>query len=390
MWQYVLIGISFVTLVFEYICLAETSPKSSAPIKFDCQLDLAAPLGLNGGFDNEDVFFYHLAQIERTRHSNASSLPFYRYKLIAIHIGSHKLKTLMSIKLPKINGMIVYGQPVIGILTVAFNDYNSACHIGNGYYAAIGLSASNRQLQIHKNKGFFSFSGGKNGLYLYDLQKKHVIEIDFNSMQSRSHLFELPANEIPLYIDLGKKHLYAWHQIDNKSLRGLIAYDGGSTPIAKVQFARGDKLLHDGKLFGVAVLHSSENKIDIIELAKWSGSKQTETYQIFLQKNFLVNDSAIDINFKKNMALIYGFTPDAKRKWKKIMLFDYKKSAELASLAVEDGFYVKSSFLANNGETVIAEVARLTDDLTAYYSIFSVKTRKWKNLSIPDEKTITE
>lgn len=348
-----------------------------------CFDDFAAPLGALGFFSPDGRFFYHMAQMEKVRSTHPDAPLLFHFRLLSIELESLQLQTVMSLKMPKIDAAVFYGYPLHGISAINFDESARDCLNGVGTYAAISMPKNESKIKTIKEKGVFSFINSPEQMLVFESIKRNLVEIDFDLMQTRFQILSVYPEEVPLYFDALKRHLYTFKRQTKTSTRGLIAYDGGNKAAARLEFPRGDRLLYQGKLFGSMQTNAIENKLTLLKLEKWSGKGAAEKFSIVLPGIFSVKDAAVQMDFKKNFAVVYGFSQKERKKWKKLFIYDLISGQELGHFSQDEKIYPKNVYLSPDGSSVIVEISRISDEQTLFYAVFVESSKNWKKVAIP-------
>ena len=348
-----------------------------------CQEDWAAPLGGPGYFGSKSQYYYHLGNIGTSSKKQKSGTKLFRYGLFKIDINNARSQPLMTMKLPTAEAFIPYGQESLSaIIAFVFSKSSEDCVNGKARFIGFPVSsgdagATKKKLSVIQGRGVFQIVETPTFPMVWDFSKKALLEFDFQTMQSRSMVIRLANNEVPIYFDHQKRRYYAWHFMDEKKQKGLIAYDGSGKIAGRLLFQSGDKLLQQKNYFGVAKIRHSDNSIMIIELERWSGIGSKKSYSLHIPRDHRVINASIQAHFSKKIAVISGFTQKSRKQWRKLYIYDYEKSWQLSALTPPQGQYISHESVSDDGHWVMAELRHVSTGLTASLSLFSTQTRKW-------------
>lgn len=349
----------------------------------ECQEDWAAPLGGPGYFGSKNQYYYHLGNIGTSNKKQKSGTKLFRYGLFKIDINNAKSLPMMTMKLPTAEAFIPYGQENLSaIIAFVFNKSSEDCINGKARFIGFPVNSaesgsSKKKLSVIQGRGVFQIVETPDFPVVWDFSKKALLEFDFQTMQSRSMVIRLANNEVPIYFDHQKRRYYAWHFMDERKQKGLVAYDGSGKIAGRLLFQSGDKLLQQKNYFGVAKIRHSDNSIMIIELERWSGIGSKKSYSLHIPKDHRVISASIKAHFSKKIAVISGFTKKSRKSWRKLYIYDYEKSWQLSVLTPPPGQYISHESISDDGHWIMAELRHFGTDLTASLSLFSTQTRKW-------------
>jgi len=234
-----------------------------------------------------------------------------------------------------------------------------------------------------QNHGDVSIVRSKDSSYLYNKKRNTILELDFRLFQTRGTAISTPKGEQPLYVEHVKRMQYTWRKDKKSDKRGLIAYRNANQVVAQLQFRGNDKLISNGKLFGVVQFDKKSNSARLKELARWSGEKQNRDYVITLPANQSVVDAEMKPNFEKNKVFVLGMSEASKKRWRKGFIFDYEKGWEVGKYKPKMGSYVSYGGISPDGSKAMMIVSNVKTGYVERILMLSFSSRKWTLVKKP-------
>lgn len=355
----------------------------------NCLDDWGSNNAKTGFFSTDGKQYYQFANLGRTiktdKNKNKRSNLF-RYGLYKTDTKELKPKLLLTLNLPKTLAIIPHGDPLEAITAFIFQSRMNNCVLGKARYIGINVKNSkgsrSSKPQTIQGNGTYHFVQTDHYPIVFDIDKKGIIEFDYQSYQSRNTFIRTQINDLPLYVNLQKRRFFAWHFLDEKKQRGLVAYDSGGRVAGRLLVKSGDKIIQQKNYFAIAQFKKNTNSINIIELPRWTGGKSNREFEIFLPKSFNVLKANLKVHFEKKVAVIFGNTESIRKKYQRVIIYDYQKKWQLYNYKSPGNTYVEYMDFSPDGNWIFFEIKNRTTSKSTHLGAFSVTTRKWVDLSL--------
>jgi hypothetical protein len=362
--------------------------------KYPCEPDFASPRGTEGYFTPDGGLFYFMAPVKPAEASPGDLRRRYRYNILQMDMKTRQITVLAATDLPEVDAIVPHGNPVQGITAIIWQGESIPCHYGDANYVTFSLNSTmpslkNPKLLVPKavqDQGPVAVVESSEFPQVYNIKRRSILELDFELFQTRHTVLSTPEAEIPLYSEISKRMQYTWRpqRGSTEEPKGLVAYKNAKDAAAKLQFKGDDKLLQQGKLFGVSKYDFKSNSIKIVEVAKWSGMPNFAEFIVTLPREFSIRESEIKINFAKRLILVAGQGLAGKRIWHRIFIYDYQNGWELGPAPYKGNSFVSYGDIDPTGAYAVTALSNGETGLLEQILVFSFNTRKWLAVKLPE------
>ncbi len=359
---------SLILCIFFFFCpLYRVLAKEVPLVKtFPWQESFATSLGGLGVFEtSEDKnIFYHMATVGKKE-------PLFIYRLYVISLEKEKIQKFFEGTFPLLHSIILYGYPPTGLITVAFDHSEDPVAMGEGSYIAIALGKP--YLPYKEFRGSISILSSLVGRYIFDLNKKHLLEFGFPSLQFQGRPVVLPhPDEIPVFIESSsQKSLYSF--VSSEKGRGVGIYDRDlSRPLTFIPLVPEEKLLPLGEAFGSVYLNLEENAFILTPLPQKTESKKR--YTLSLPSGYPVSEGRLMVHRGVRSAFVIGRRDNTNQKWRKLFFYPVLEGPP-KEVSIEDGLYIQDGFFHPSKPYGVVVLASVDGGLVRQYLIFDLKDK---------------
>lgn len=311
-----------------------------------------------------------------------SVTPLYKYAVVDIDLGQGKVtvKSGFNSSLPAGALFLPHGNPMSGYSGIVFADGEPDCRRGS---AQLFQSNTDRKGNIRALNKNVALVHSRTIPQLFDLSSRHMLSLDMKLLQFRKLAGSLTRNETPIYVDQGKRMLYTFS--DNKTFRGIINRSGREQK--RLPLVAGSKILQQRHLFGRGRIISSSNRLEIREFPNWSGENaKKKRYIIELPKRYRFEDAQLVIDFSRKIIVIGAGVTLAKREWRKIFYYDYRRGKLITELTMNDQQIADTIAIDQHDLRVVADVVQQRIGRTEYIALFDLEKRKLRKIAIQRQR----
>lgn len=355
------------------------SKKKKKRKRRNCFLDLAEPPGTNAHFSPDGKSAWLLVAAEgkvkpakdkkskkKGKDKDKGDADKIRYVLYKISPKTKKGDPVLSLEHRPNATIIAHGDPVEAVSLVAFSGKAAGCFEGPA--SLVSIAIGDKDGDAVQGKGRYQLVFQPDGMTVADMKKNQILQMDAESFQTKNAR-KLPANERPLFFAPESKKLVSWY--DDGDKRGLIAHAGSSDDDAKrLEVKKGDRVLQNGALFGVAHMDPVANTIEILEMKDWSGVDKPGKFKLTVPPAYGVTSAGVHINFKKRLALVQGANFLAKTRWQRLFIYDYTSAEPLTVVPVTAKQYINFAAIDPTGTWALIEMrdgeTRKTENVRLY------------------------
>lgn len=306
--------------------------------------------------------------------------------LVKFNIDKKIVHKIASLKLPKNPYLIPNNQKVTGITFLSFQTENK-CNFGLGRAFSLDLRqysssnlphqqkpSANLRKSLSNDTYFISTIDGLPGISTP--QQGYFLSIDASSLQKRRS-FIFPKNYWPLtYNKADRSHILLRPTKENPM---LIKFNKGQEafrqPLGKY------KLLQNRKNVALARIHQEANQLTIKESRVWT-NKEDGIYRIRIPKEYPIEQAFFEVDFFHGKLIVHSKTPTISKRWKKALIYDYKKNLKVAELTIPYGLYLENAVPTNDGKGAIFILKQFRNRSLSAIKFYWYKKKKWQPIHI--------
>lgn len=359
---------------------ADTDTAEREPLekRLSCFAYTTSTTGKKFFFSNKHVIYVLVnAGIKDKRNFK---IPMYKHVVLKVDLREASLMPVPGsvASLPASALFLPHGNPPANYSGVVFAPAARSCQSGDArLFHSFSLKENKGKVSAFNKKISLIASGRITRLF--DLVSRRILDMDVGRFQFRKLTQAVDKNELPLFAEPGRRMLYTFAETPN--FRGIINRSGRRQE--KLPFPAGTRVLQQGQLFGMSRLIIARNRLEIREFPKWTGSKaQKKRYLIELPGLYSISEAQIIIDFKTKLIALGAAVPLAKKKWRKIFFYDYRRGKVVAKLSIEPGLFPNTMAVDPFGLYMAVDVVRETDGKATYLALFNLKTRKLRKLAL--------
>ena len=313
---------------------------------------------------------------------HTSVTPLYKHAVVDIDLGRGKVtvKSGFNSSLPAGALFLPNGNPMSGYSGIVFTDGEPDCRRGS---AQLFQSNTDRKGNIRALNKNVALVHSRAMPQLFDLISRHMLSLDMKLLQFRKLAGSLAKDETPIYVDQGKRMLYTFG--DSKTFRGIINRSGREQ--TRLPLVAGSKILQQRHLFGRGRIISSSNRLEIREFPSWSGEHaKKKRYIIELPKRYRFEDAQLVIDFARKIIVIGAGVTLAKREWRKVFYYDYRRGKLITELTMNDQQIADTIAIDQHDWRVVADVVEQRTGRTEYIALFDLEKRKLRKIAIQRQR----
>ncbi len=355
-------------------------PKKTKRRRRNCYLDMTNPPGGSGHFSADGKWFYLLANTgeEKGEHGRLAA----KYTLYQMNMETYTTEPLVGLTQKRGASLVTIGNPVEIALAISFYGKSAGCYAGGMAMVAIPLLNSEQKPTNYKSKGRRMLVRSPEGLKVLDAKQRSILDMDNRTFQTRRAV-GYAKGQRPLWYDTKTKEMIVWQRGNVSGLKAIT----NSKVTRKMALKRGQRVLQQEGLFGIAGMNTADNEIEIIEHSKWSGVAKNEKFKIIVPPAYSVNSSGMAVNFDKKLALVYGANFLAKQRWQRVFVYKYDVGSEMiAAIPVTGNEYLNYSGIDPSGKLAVIEVRDITTRQTIVLKIYDLEKKSFKDVVLAKPK----
>lgn len=369
-------------LLYHPLTIAQPTPKPKATTTTKCFSFLSRLAGRSLFFGKDDTI-YILAN-SGSRSERRSSETLYVHRVLKFDYKKNHLSVVPNsiLSLPVGSFFIPSGDPPKYYSAVSFSPQHRACQHGSAH-VFLSYTEKYKRSKIVAHKRNVSLFDSLPAVRMFDLDAHKLLDVDVYRSQFRKHNHIIPKDETPIYAEPSTGVIYSFkQQKDNTVL--LSRLDRKDSTLA---FNVGEKILQHGRFFGVGVIHSKMNRLEILEYPEWSSiADKRRRYLIQVPASFPLSQAEMAIDFANKTVVISGAITLIKRKWRKIFFYNYKQGKLIHTFEYEQGLLPNSINVHPAGGYVAIDIIRQNNHRSVYLALYDIKKNTMRKLSMRPRK----
>ena len=318
------------------------------------------------------------------RSERRSSVALYVHRVLKLDYKKNNLSVVPNtiLSLPAGSFFIPSSDPPKFYSAVSFTPQSRGCQYG---MAQIFLSYTEKykRQKIVAYKREVSLFESLPSTRLFDLSANKMLDIDVYYSQFRRLNNNIPKDEIPVYAEPNTGIIYTLKtQKDNTAkLRRLDRKD------SSLSLGVGEKILRQGRFFGVGIIHADLNRLEILEFPEWSSiTDKRRRYLIQVPASYPLSHAEIAIDFTNKTIALGGAIEMTKRKWRKVFFYNYKQGKLIHTFEYEKGLIPKSMNVHPAGGYIAMDMVRENNHRGIYLALYDIEKQTMRKLSMRPRK----
>ena len=307
-----------------------------------------------------------------------SVIPLYRHAVIEIDLGRGKVAVMpgFSSSLPRTALLLPHGNPMSGYSGIVFVKGEPDCRRGSAQLFQSSTDSKGNIRALNKNVALVHSRAVPQ---LFDFNSRHMLSLDMQLLQFRKLAGALAKDETPIYVDHGKRMLYTFS--DSKNFRGIINRSGREQK--RLPLVAGSKILQQRHLFGQGRIIPSKNRLEIREFPRWSGEgTKKKRYIIELPKRYRFEDAQLVIDFTRKIIVIGAGVTLAKREWRKVFYYDYRRGKLITELTMTDQQLADTIAIDQHDQRVVTDIIQQNTGRTEHIALFDLEKRNLRKIAV--------
>ncbi len=330
------------------------------PLTLDCIKYVASHRSFRGQYVQRStgLELYYLKAGKRIPNSR-----LYEYHIVRISPVDMKYVPVMKLDLSKTAAFAFNGHRANSLSLISWLEDKNTCEATFGALNSFSMDPVTGKFKPVgvKYSGNLAALNAAGGLSIYDDKVKYLLEIDSNSFQVKKAV-KMKGYGYPLFVYQGNKKFLFISENNGKPSLDFRLY-GRTKPLNSIGIEANDRVVIGNQMIGLVRVDDEKNTLSFSSM---SVGKMSNLGEIRLPEKSLVSESSLVVNYKYNVAIIFGKTPLIQSQWARIYGYNLKTGKSYFAYSPPKGYYIDYISVAPTGDYVIFDLRRSDNHKSAY------------------------